>query len=262
MKEIFIEAEKLKMSAVAVTDHDTVLGIDEEYRLSIDYNIPFIPAVEFTALEEGLKFHVLGYNIDYNSKELKDYSTNLMDYLNERSLKQIRMLRNSGIDIPEEEFFKESKGGPLYRAKLLRTLVRFGYLKDEDVMFSLNDYFGEGKVCYLKDEYKYNNFEETCSLIKRNGGIVVLAHPAKIKKKNEKLYERLIQSSLIDGIELYHPSNADIINELLSIVKQRNLIYTGGSDYHGKNNKKLTPICGIEIPDDVYYSMKPYMKNK
>ena len=68
-REIFEKAKDLDLKAIAVTDHDTVLGLEEIDKLSKEYAIPFIPAVEFTAVEKGVKFHVLGYNIDYKSQE-------------------------------------------------------------------------------------------------------------------------------------------------------------------------------------------------
>lgn len=238
---------------IAITDHDTVLGIEEESKLSVKYNIPFIPGVEFSAVECGVKFHVLAYNINYKSEELIDYSNELLEHLNNRSKIQIDMLKDAGIDIEKEEYFKESKGGPLYRAKLLKTLSRYGYLKEDEIMSSLKKYFGKDGVCYLEDDYKYMSFQQVCDIIKRNDGIIVLAHPAKIKKKKEKLYYELINSSLLDGVELYHPSiTEEVYSELDHIIKSKDLIFTGGSDYHGIFNKNKTPLFGVDVPQQVY----------
>lgn len=261
MVEIFEKAKALDLKALAITDHDTTLGLGLEKKLSKEYNIPFISAVEFTAMEQGTKFHVLAYNIDAASQELKDYSTNLLEHLNKRSSIQIEMLQKQGINIPKEEFFKESNGGPLYRAKLLRTLSRYNYLDTEEIMISLKRYFGEGGLCYLPEDYKYMNFESIVKMIKRNNGVVVLAHPTKIKKKNSKLYYELINSELLDGIEVYHPSiDGEVKNELEKIILSRDLLCTGGSDYHGLYNKRKTPLCGMEIPEKVYKDLLPFIQ--
>lgn len=256
VEDIFIEASKKQIDALAITDHDTILGINEEEKLSKKYHIPFIPAAEFTACEQGIKFHVLAYNIDYKSQELIDYSNKLLAFLNSKSEKQIVMLQEKGINIEKKEFFKEAKGGPLYRAKLLKTLSNYGYLREDEIMNSLKKYFGKDGLCFVEDEYRYLSFNEICSMIKRNNGSVVLAHPAKIKKKNSNLYYDLINSSELDGIELYHPSiNEEVFRELSEIIARKNYIVTGGSDYHGIFNKLKTPIGGVDICENISYRL-------
>jgi predicted metal-dependent phosphoesterase TrpH len=263
MEEIFKKAKELNMKAISATDHDTTLGLETENRLSLKYGVPFIPAVEFTAVEKGIKLHILGYNIDMYSEELKEYSLRLLNYLNEKSKVQIKLLQQNGINIKEEEYFKESNGGPLYRAKLLKTLARQGYIKENEIMNSLKKYFGAGGICYVEDTFKYSSFNEIIKLIKRNNGIVVLAHPSKIKKKDEHLYKELINCELLDGIELYHPSvDTQTKKELEEVIRTRGILYTGGSDYHGIYNKLNTPVCGIKLPDEVYDNLRRFLKNK
>lgn len=263
LKEIFEIGKKLNLSAIAITDHDTVLGLGEVDKLSKSYGIPFIPGVEFTAVEDETKFHVLGYNIDYKSSELISYSEQLLKELNEKSKIQIRLMQNNGINIEEDEFFKEGQGGPLYRAKMLKTLSKHGYLREDEIMSSLRSYFGKDAPYYIEDTFKFYNFSEVCKLIRDNNGIVVLAHPGKLKKKNPSVYYEVINSGLLDGVEVYHPANnLEMQRELLNIAGEKGLIVTGGSDYHGEYNKLKTPICGISIPAQVYSNLYPYLANK
>lgn len=256
---IFELAAASGVRALALTDHDTVLGIPSEAEASAKYRIPFIPAAEFTAKEDGIKFHVLGFHLNYRSQELIRYSSKLLDYMNERSRRQIAKMQENGIDIPEEAFFRKAGGGPLYRAKLLRTLADAGYIKQEDVMSLLPSYFGKGAPYYEEDGFEYNSFQQTCDLIRRNGGIVVLAHPAKVLKKSEALYQRLIHSQLLDGLEIFHPSNTpEVRQELMEIVRQNHLIDTGGTDFHGLNMKHPIPIGSEAIPDEVSNTLRQY----
>lgn len=208
LEEIFEIGKKLNLSALAITDHDTVLGLERADRLSKESGIPFVPALEFTAFEKETKFHVLGYGIDYKSPELVGYSENILEKLNNKSKKQIKLMQNNDIDIEEKQFFKEGQGGPLYRAKMLKTLSRYGYLQEEDIMASLKLYFGKDAPYYVEDTFQYYSFQKVCKLIKDNNGIVVLAHPNKIKKKNVDLYWNIISSELLDGVEIYHPENS------------------------------------------------------
>lgn len=258
--DIFKIAKGKNLSALAVTDHDTVLGLKEVEKQSKNFKIPFIPGIEITAKENGIKFHVLGYGIDIKSEELIDYSKALLTYLNNRSLNQIRLMQRDGIKIDEKEFFKKGQGGPLYRAKLLQTLVDYGFIKQEEVMSSLKKYFGKNAPYYIEDTYKYKSMEETSKIIRQNGGVVVLAHPTKIKKKSENLYRELINTDLIDGIEIYHPSIIpEVKEELEQIAKRKDLIVTGGSDNHGKYSSYNIPIGGMEIPELVYNDLAEFL---
>ncbi|NLU10247.1 MAG: PHP domain-containing protein [Tepidanaerobacter acetatoxydans] len=262
LEEIFNTGKQLKVSALAITDHDTVLGLKEADRLSKKYAIPFIPGIEFTAMENEKKFHILGYGIDYNSLELIEYSKRLLEYLNAKSMKQIRLMQKNGIDIKEEEFFKEGQGGPLYRAKMLKTLSNHGYLKQEEIMTSLKKYFGDGAPYYVEETFEYYNFQQVCKIIKASKGIAVLAHPNKLKNKDEKLYWDILNSNLLDGVEIYHPANDENTqNELKKIAFDKKLIITGGSDYHGHYSKNKIPICGIDIPDQIYNNLYQYLTN-
>lgn len=262
IEEIFKIAQKACLSALAITDHDTTLGLKTVDEFSKKYRIPFVPAVEFSAVESGIKFHVLGYNINLESHELKEYSEHLLEHLNNISRQQIRILQKNGIEIEECEFFNESQGGPLYRAKLLKTLTKHGYLKEEEIMSSLKPFFGKDAPCYIEDTFKYYDFQQVCKVIKRNGGLVILAHPGKIKKKDEALYNDLINSDLLDGIEVYHLANDTLVQkQLMDIVARKSIIFTGGSDYHGAYNKLKTPIYGIWLPDKIYDNLHPYIRN-
>lgn len=253
IEEIFSMANQKGLKGIAITDHDSILGLKKSEEINRKYNMKFISGLEVTCKVGKDKLHVLAYNINSNSEELIEYSYKILNFENKISRERIKLLHNIGIEIEEKEFFKESKGGPLYRGKLLKTLCNYGYLKEEEIMKSIPLYFGKGGKCEADMEFQYYNFEDTIKLIKRNEGIPILAHPMKIKRKNEGLYKELINSNLIKGIEVYHPSaNEKEQNELMEIVKERGLIFTGGSDYHGIYNKKECPI-GHSVVNKMFF---------
>lgn len=257
LKEIFEDASHQKVGALALTDHDTILGIPEECVLSKQYNISVIPAIELTAKEDNLKFHILGYGINPEAEELIAYSKQFLDYQRNKSLKQLQLMRRDGIEIDEDVFVREMEQGPLYRGKFLGLLAKYGYIKPDEVMNLIPSYFGVGAPYYMADDYAYPSFKQAVDLIKRNGGSVVLAHPEKIKKKNEVLYQELIGRCELDGLEVYHPSNGESVRAvLLEECKRRDLIITGGSDYHGLYNKKKTSLLGEAVPVSVYEQLK------
>lgn len=257
LQEIFNKAKGKGIKALAVTDHDTALNFPEMKTLSKAYDIPYIPSLELTVVEQGIKLHVLAYGLNEESEELYAYSTKVKNYLDHKSHKQISILNSKGINIAAEEFFKQSNGGPLYRAKLLYTLALNGYLKVDDIMVSLSKYFGKDGMCYVEDNFKFMNFKEGCEFIKRNGGKIVLAHPGKIKKKQADLYNDLIRSSYLDGLEVYHTdNNGEVRKELRDICLKKDLRITGGSDCHGIFKKKFIDIGDMELPEEVVESLK------
>lgn len=262
LDEIFQSASRRGLKALALADHDTVLGLPEENEVSKKYGIPYVPAAEFTAQEEGLKFHVLGYGIDAANPALIEYSHQLLETMNQRSLRQIEKMQRDGINIPTEEFFRQAAGGPLYRAKLLGVLASYGYLKREEIMSLLPAYFGKEAPYYEKDLFPYRSMQEIADMIHNAGGVVVLAHPGRIKDKNPELYDRLVQSPLLDGLEVYHPRNTpEVRQQLLDIAAARGLIYTGGSDCHGDYMKQPLSVGGELVPPQCAEFLTRFMRN-
>lgn len=261
VEQIFQYAKANEIQALALTDHDTILGITEERRCAALYQIPMIAGAEFTAREEHLNFHVLGYHLKESAIELQEYSKSFLEAHNDRTRKQIRLMQERGIPITEEECFQQSGGGPLYRAKLLNVLCQHGYLKQEEIMAKIPEYFGKDAPYYVEDQAPYRSFQEICDLIHRNDGIVVLAHPGKIRRKNESLYHKLIHSPLLDGLEVYHKDNSDEVRaELLEVATRRGILYTGGSDYHGIYMKHLRCVGEEKMPEQVFRFLEPYME--
>lgn len=257
IETIFGTAKKQGLTALALADHDTVLGIPTAAMCAKKLDICYIPAAEFTAKEQGMRFHVLGYGIDDTNSEMINYSHELLNCMNERSKRQIEKMQNNGIDIPQEAFFERGGGGPLYRAKLLGVLADFGYIDRNRIMSLLPEYFGKGMPYYEEDTFAYRSFEQICDMIHRAGGKAVLAHPEKIKKKNEELYYALLSSSQLDGLEVYHPQNSFATQtELLGVADRRKLIYTGGTDFHGAYMKQPLQVGEVEVPDACFDFLK------
>lgn len=255
--QIFSLAKKQGLTAAAITDHDTILGLEEEKEASKKYRIPYIPAAEFTAAEEGMKFHVLGYGIDPENPGLLQYSNCFLEQMNERSRLQIRRMQRAGIEIEEKEFFEKAGGGPLYRAKLLGVLADHGLLRKEEIMESLPRYFGKGAPYEEEDRFPYGSFYQVCAMIKKAGGKAVLAHPGKIKRKSGQLYDALLREECLDGLEVYHHDNPeDVRAELLAVAGSRRFMVTGGSDYHGIYRKPPVLPGDEELPEELAEGLK------
>ena len=233
--DLVLLANNKGLSALAITDHDTVSGIKEAIEKAAELgDIEVIPGVEISADYSG-EIHILGYFLNIHDKDLK---SSLED------LRRIRDLRNSGmikkfekhnIKITIEELHGEAKGESIARPHFANILVNKGLVKDHKTAF--NKYLGdESGICFVPKEKIHP--EKAISIIRNAGGIAVLAHPVHLKYKTRTklknfLYE--LKDFGLSGLEVFHPDHSEINTKLyLDMANDIGLCITGGSDYHGK----------------------------
>ena len=134
-------------------------------------------------------------------------------------------LNELGCNI-EYEYIIEKQNSP-GRPHLAHELVKNGYAKDIDEAF--DNWLGKGKKGYIK-KWK-PNANEVIDSIHNSGGIAVIAHIGLYKLIND--LSKVLKLN-IDGLEVYHPKHDDIYcQQLKEFCDSNNLIYSGGSDYHG-----------------------------
>ena len=160
------------LSAFALTDHDTVMGIPAA--MSTGLPIKVIPGIELSAGYKNRDIHILGLFIDYKSKLLTEISQNALTERNQRNQKMINNLRNAGIPITMEDLYSHSeKNGAITRAHFARFLVDHGSAVDKNDAFA--KYLSEDTPYYVKREYLTP--EQCIQIIHECGGYSVLAHP-------------------------------------------------------------------------------------
>ena len=221
-------AVKKGLKAIAITDHDTTLGIKEAIERSNKYeNFIVIPGIELSSDYESQEVHILGYFIDEQNKELVNVTKKLRESRLMRSEKMILKLREMGIKISLKEVKEISDDEYIGRPHIARVLVDKRYV--ENVEEAFEKYIGKDKPAYV-NRYKLS-LKNSIDLIHKSGGVAVLAHPGLLDKDLNII--KLINMGL-NGIEVIHPThNEEIIKKFYEITRRYNLISTGGSDYHG-----------------------------
>lgn len=216
------------LNGIAITDHDTIAGIEAAINYSKNYdNFKIIPGIEFSCVFNNEEVHILGYFIDYNDSNLIKITNKIRRSRLTRGIKMVNKLNQIGLDISIEEVMKLSGETYIGRPHIARVLVKKGYVVDISEAF--DKYLNRGKPAYV-ERYKIT-IDETISLIKSTGGISILAHPGILKDKSIIEYCILLG---IDGLECIHSKhNKDDTEYLISKTKENNLIITGGSDFHG-----------------------------
>jgi len=225
--ELASMAKSAGISVMALTDHDTLKGLPEMARAAKCFGIDFIPGVELSTRWENRQVHILGYGIDQRNGLLAERLADLRNARRNRLLKIISRLHEMGMDVevpvPEEGY--RAVGRP----HIARAMVTQGYVKTVQEAFDL--YIGEGKPAY-QPQTKMTP-AEAVAVIHQAGGLAVQAHPDEIGDHPMAL--RLIDTLPYDGLEIFHPSASEKNVEAfwMRAATERNLLVTGGSDYHG-----------------------------
>lgn len=240
-KELIDLAISKHMTAIAITDHDTVDGLEEAEEYAKDKDITLIPGIELEAKVEKGQMHILGLFIDYNNKEFKEKLNAIREYRNSRNDKFIEEFNKIGFEISLEELIKESNGKTIGKPHFARIFLKKGYVKNKDEMF--DKYFNKEPFNKLKKSF-YSP-KEVITMIKKVNGIAILAHPQSLKLEDDELIAKIEELKLygLDGMECYHTKQTE--EEMIkfhNIAKEYNLLITKGSDFHGPIIKPDTEL--------------------
>lgn len=248
-KEVMELAYKNNLSAIALTDHDTLEGIQEAQETMDElYNqgkeIRLIPGVEITIGYKGRDIHILGLFLDPRNINLLKELEITREERNLRNEKMITNLANAGIDISAEALRKEEGDAVLTRAHFAKYLTSHGYTKNKKEAFL--KYLGSDTPYYVKREYLAP--EKGIQLIHEAGGLAILAHPLLYKyslNEIDSLVQYLKQLGL-DGMEaIYSMNTGDDESNMLRIANKYNLAISGGSDFHGENKPDIKLGIGL-----------------
>ena len=257
-KEIVEYACKKGLSAIALTDHDTLGGLDEACSWGERYGIEVIRGIEISTDYEGTEVHIVGLFMKDDSEELNDTLESLRKSREKRNIEMVKKLNDMGISIDYNDIVKRAGGGLVTRAHIAGELIDKGYASYNGEVF--DRYIGKDKPAYVKR--KVLPWKDALRLITSGGGIAVLAHPLLYKVSQRRLEEiiSVFAKGGLSGIEAYYsthtPSDVNYIKELAAKYK---LKLSGGSDFHGKNKPKIDLGSGygkLEVPYTVLEGLK------
>lgn len=244
------------LSAYALTDHDTIFGVEEA--MSTELPIEVIPGIELSAGYGTGDIHILGYYIDYKSEKLLNVSEEVIKEREWRNEKMAANLAATGIDITVEKIRGEDKNSVLTRAHFARYLLNKHYVKTMSEAF--DKYLGFSSPYYVAR--KYLTPEQCIRIIKDCGGYAVLAHPMQYKlpiKELEALIVRLKNAGLY-GIEALYSTYTNEEEALVkSFAHRYDLHITGGSDFHGTNKPDISIGSGrgnLKVPYSLLEAFK------
>lgn len=250
------------LAAIAITDHDTVAGVQEGIDQGLNSGLEVISGVELSAVINGKSIHVLGYGLKAESPPLLESLGKIQTARKKRNREIIERLRDMGISINMEDLQNCSQGGQAGRPHFARILQQKHIVGNSEEAFRC--YLGSNGAAYVPREVL--TAEEAINIIRKAGGLAVLAHPFTIDIDQTgltKLIEKLRDYGLA-GLEVFYPSHSQEAQaELVRLSKKFNLIITGGSDYHGKAkpNIRMGRIFGNQaIPYRILSDLKQMLR--
>lgn len=254
--EIVRQAKQVGLSAVSLTDHDAVLGIDEAVNAGEKLDIEVIPGIEISTLENGQDVHVLGYFINHKNKEFLHALEELQKVRDRRNEMMISKLNDLGIDITLDEVMTKLRrdDANIGRPHIGEVLLDKGIVKSMEDAF--DKYLGKNGKAYINPVRI--SPEEGIDLIKKAGGVPVLAHPGVYD--DDVMVARLIKYGLV-GIEAYHPDHDSYGERKYRDMAERyGVLATGGSDFHGSRGGTMfhAPIGKKTVLYEVVDKLKAY----
>ena len=234
-REVVKMAAEQGFAAIAITDHDSMDGIDEALAAGREFGVEVIPGVEFSA--GGV--HLLGYFPFGGIEDLADVFDMYLESRRVRALKMVSALTSLGMPMTYEELVEEAGGERfLGRVHFARVMLKKGYVSS--IKQAFHDWISEGKPGYVKKQGL--SLQMLIEKINVSGGVPVLAHPCQLPmswEKKERFVEQLVRYGL-KGVETYYSehSKADI-EHALQWARRWDLAVTGGSDFHGANKPDL-----------------------
>jgi|WetSurSiteA1Bulk_404760.scaffolds.fasta_scaffold02870_2 3',5'-nucleoside bisphosphate phosphatase len=242
------------LSIISITDHNLVQGVAEALSAGRELNIRVVPGIEVDCQYMGIDLHVLGYNINWESKDFDALKDAIAGMVIERFPVMVENLSKAGIVVDAEEVLLKA-GSNLPSGELIAEVLlnndkylgnekldpyrKGGHRSDMPYINFYHDYFSQGRPAYVKIDFM--DYRDAIALIKGNGGIPVIAHPGLNLKGKEQLIEELLDKGA-EGLEAFNNYHThDQIDYFARNAMNKKLLVLCGSDFHGKTKPLIKP---------------------
>lgn len=271
-KEVIDIAIKKGLNAIAITDHDTTMGIAAAIEYAKSKNIEIVPGIEINCYEEELGFdevHILGLIIEHKNEDLIKFTEILKQDRIKQKRQIISNLRNLGFNIKLEDI-QDIENVSIGRPHIAMELIKKYPKEFSSVKDVFDKYIGIGKPAYSERGYKVRT-TDAISIIKKAKGVPFLAHPGCYNKNDSLELIKIFIGKGGQGVETIYPYDLVFPKEydktkterkilfFKDIAKKFGLFESGGSDFHGKIRNST--IGCVNVSDEILESIKRTLKN-
>ncbi|MCC2258262.1 PHP domain-containing protein [Intestinimonas aquisgranensis] len=233
-------AKEAGVECLAVTDHDTLDGVEAASRAGETLGLRVLRGVELGAKEDR-HMHILGLGLRQDCDGLLKLCRKLLDSRNERKYRIIDFLKEKGVEISLDEVEAVAGGAVIARPHFAQIMLRHGYVSSSKEAF--DRYLDTDE--YQRIERFKAGAEECIQAIHDGGGKAVLAHPYQLGYTPRRLEDtlRTLKGYGLDGLECYYPCHTpDMVQEYLELARRFGLQISGGSDFHGERVRPDTVL--------------------
>ncbi len=253
-EELVAEVSRLGFTAIAVTDHDSVDGIDRARAEGRKRRVEVVPGVEMSCNVNGTDIHILGYYLDYHQERVQDFFARIRQSRLERAERMVAKLTELGAPVSFARIKELAGAGAVGRPHVAQAMLEAGAVASISEAFER--YIGYDGPAYFP-KLPLTPLE-VISFIHDNGGLTVIAHPATYG--NDELLYTVIAAG-VDGIEVWHPEhNERSVARYQEIAEKNRLLMTGGSDCHGGRKLGRVYLGDICLPYKYLMTLKQRLR--
>ena len=252
--ELIKKAEQAGLSAIALTDHNSISGLSEFLSAAKDSKVIAVPGAEFSTEYEGKELHVVGLFIkEEHYQKVREFCDDVRKSKENSNRKLIENLKQAGYFVEYEELESYAQSDNINRAVIAGYLIEKGIVKDRKEAFTI--LLAKNGGFYVPS--KRPSTFDTIQFIKSIGAVAVLAHPF-LDLSYEEVEAFLPEAKKygLDAIETdYSTYDAYVTKCAQMLAVKNNLLFSGGSDYHGKAKTLIRLGVGkgnLNIPLEYY----------
>ena len=239
-EELVMEARLAGLTAIAITDHDILDGIEPALLAGQEHGIEVIPGVELSAEANGEEVHILGFCMDWQERRFRERLQEFRESRRVRAMRMVDKLNQLGLAIDYDDVLKHTDFTSVGRPHVAAALVARGHVFSISEAF--NRFLGDDGPAYMP-KHKLS-LAEAIAIILDVGGVPILAHPGALQQNS---VSELMSLGLM-GLEALHPHHTvQISNYYRDFAEEQNLLITGGSDCHGRAKDRMT-LGNIRLP--------------
>lgn len=268
VRELLEEAERKKLSILAITDHNTVSGYDEINKFRGLFSGKILSGIEITTTYKGETIEVLGYGFDID--KMKDFLKETVLTFEEKQLKEFELIceqyKKIGVRFKEENIIFDPKvesSRVAFVNEIKKYPENFKFFLYEssittDSGFTRNEVYNPKSPLYVDESSLFPSLDKAIEIIHTSGGLAFLAHVYAYSPNISEELITILDNYKLDGIECFYTTfTSEQSKYLVELCKERNLYMSGGSDFHGtrKTNHNLGTGAGnLAINDEVITS--------
>ena len=259
--ELVRQARAAGLECIALTDHDSLAGVEEALAAGSGVGLRVIAGVELSVRDaERNDEHLLGWFIDPSSAVLQAYLAELQASRRAMAAQTLKLLAGLGVPVSAERVAELAAGAVVTRPHIARAMVEAGHVGSEREAFER--YLGTGQPASA--ERPSPSPERAIGAIRSAGGVAGLAHPVFEQDGNARerrasvavRVDRLAEQGLA-AVECFYPDASDALRvDLARLAATRGLVATGGTDYHGPEKAPFAPLGTVTAPPDTVQALE------